>query len=69
MKAAVEENRAKVMLAEAEVPQAIAHAFREGRLGISEYYSLRNLQSDTEMRNAIAGVSTNNRDRAEGRPS
>src|SRR4029077_1913503 len=56
MRAAVEENRAKVVLSESEVPQAIAYAFREGKLGISEYYQLRNLQSDTEMRNSIAGV-------------
>ena len=69
MRAAVEENRAKVMLAEAEVPLAIAHAFRDGRLGVMEYYQLRNVQSDTEMRNAIAGHgnSTNNNDRGERR--
>jgi uncharacterized protein YqfA (UPF0365 family) len=59
-RAAVEENRAKVMLAEAEVPLAIAHAFREGKLGIMDYYGLRNLQSDTDMRNAIAGTGTRN---------
>src|SRR5438874_10518309 len=56
MKAAVEENRAKVMLAEAEVPLALAHAFREGRLGVMEYYNMRNIQSDTDMRTAIAGT-------------
>ncbi len=66
MRAAVEENRAKVMLAEAEVPLAIAHAFRDGRLGIMEYYGLRNMQSDTEMRSAIAG--NRNNDRGEHRP-
>jgi uncharacterized protein YqfA (UPF0365 family) len=66
MKAQVEENKAKVVLAEAEVPLAIAHAFREGRLGIMDYYSIRNLQSDTEMRNSIAGVgSTRGTDRPE----
>jgi uncharacterized protein YqfA (UPF0365 family) len=54
MKALVEENRAKIMAAEAEVPQAIAQAFRDGHLGISEYYNLRNVQADTGMRNAIA---------------
>jgi uncharacterized protein YqfA (UPF0365 family) len=72
MKAAVEENRAKVVLAEAEVPQAIAQAFREGRLGVMDYYSLRNLQSDTEMRNSIAGISGiggGRKDRPENRPS
>src|SRR5205085_3704380 len=56
MRASVEENRAKVVLAEAEVPLAISQAFRDGRLGVMDYYNLRNLQSDTEMRNAIAGV-------------
>jgi uncharacterized protein YqfA (UPF0365 family) len=65
MKARVEENRAKVVMAEAEVPLAIAYAFKEGKLGIMDYYNLRNVQSDTEMRSAIAGVSggrTDNRD-------
>jgi uncharacterized protein YqfA (UPF0365 family) len=56
MRALVEENRAKVVLAEAEVPLAISHAFRSGQLGVLDYYRLRNLQSDTEMRNSIAGV-------------
>jgi uncharacterized protein YqfA (UPF0365 family) len=58
MLAEVQENRAKVVLAEAEVPQAIAQAFRDGRLGVMEYYSLRNLQSDTDMRSSIAGKSS-----------
>jgi uncharacterized protein YqfA (UPF0365 family) len=69
MKAAVEENRARVMLAEAEVPLAIAQAFKDGRLGVMDYYNIRNLQSDTEMRSAIAGVGTNRVDRSEGRPA
>ena len=56
MKAAVEENRAKVVLAEAEVPLAISAAFREGHLGVMDYYNLKNLQSDTDMRHAIAGT-------------
>jgi len=56
MRALVEENRAKLVLAEAEIPLAIAQAFREGRLGVMDYYYLRNLQSDTEMRSAIAGL-------------
>src|SRR6266478_2030532 len=56
MRALVEENRAKVVLAEAEVPLAIAQAFRDGRLGVMDYYNLRNLQADTEMRNAISGL-------------
>jgi uncharacterized protein YqfA (UPF0365 family) len=56
MRARVEENRAAVVLAEAEVPKAISEAFRTGRLGVMDYYNLRNLQSDTQMRSAIAGV-------------
>src|SRR5712691_11325583 len=67
MKAAVEENRAKVMLAEAEVPLALAHAFRSGHLGVMDYFNLKNLQSDTEMRNAIAV--TGKGDRNESRPN
>ncbi|MBN1908191.1 MAG: flotillin-like protein FloA [Pirellulales bacterium] len=50
----IEENRAHVVQAEAEVPKAIAQAFREGTLGIMDYYKLRNVQADTEMRSAIA---------------
>src|SRR5437879_2330044 len=61
MRAMVEENRAKVGLAESEVPLAIAHAFRDGRLGVMDYYNLRNLQSVTEMRNSIAGTTPGNR--------
>ncbi len=49
------ENRAKVVLAEVEVPKAMAEAFRTGNLGIMDYYRMRNLQADTTMRNNIAG--------------
>jgi uncharacterized protein YqfA (UPF0365 family) len=56
MRAMVEENRAKVVLAEAEIPLAMAQAFREGKLGVMDYYNLRNIQSDTEMRNSIAAI-------------
>jgi len=52
--AKIEENRAKLVAAEAEVYQAMAEAFRSGRLGILDYYRLRNIQSDTDMRLAIA---------------
>jgi uncharacterized protein YqfA (UPF0365 family) len=55
MQALVQENRAKVVEAEAQVPQAISEAFRTGRLGVMEYYNMRNLQADTQMRNSIAG--------------
>jgi uncharacterized protein YqfA (UPF0365 family) len=53
MLALVQENRAKVVLAEAEIPKAIAAAFREGNLGIMDYYRLRNIQADTDMRSSI----------------
>ncbi len=56
--ARIEENRAKLVEAEAEVPKAIAAAFRDGTLGILDYYRLRNVQADTEMRTAIAHGST-----------
>jgi uncharacterized protein YqfA (UPF0365 family) len=65
MRARVEENRAKVVDAESQVPLAISQAFRDGRLGIMDYYNLRNVQSDTDMRNAIAGVGSTDRTRPE----
>jgi uncharacterized protein YqfA (UPF0365 family) len=55
MLARVQENRAKVVLAEAEVPLAIAEAFRSGNLGVMDYYRLKNIQSDTTMRDSIGG--------------
>ena len=55
MKALHEENRAKVVEAEAQIPKAIAGAFRDGHLGVMDYYNLRNLQADTDMRNSIGG--------------
>ena len=55
MTALTQENRAKVVLAESEIPKAIAQAFREGNLGIMDYYRLKNIQSDTTMRSSIAG--------------
>jgi uncharacterized protein YqfA (UPF0365 family) len=55
MEALQKENRAKVIMAEAEIPKAIAEAFRSGNLGIMDYYNLRNLQADTQMRRSLAG--------------
>ena len=52
--AKIEENRAKLIEAEAEVPKAIAEAFQTGKLGIMDYYRLRNVQADTDMRLSIA---------------
>ncbi len=57
MTALVAENRAKVVLAEAEIPKAISQAFREGNLGIMDYYHLKNIQADTEMRTSISKTS------------
>lgn len=54
MKARTQEMRAKVVEAEAEIPMAIAEAFRSGRLGIMDYYNMKNVLSDTHMRQAIA---------------
>ena len=51
----VQENKAKVVLAEAKVPEAIADAFRNQRIGLLDYYELQNIQADTKMREAIAG--------------
>jgi len=53
MVALVRENRAKVVLAEVEIPKAIADSFRKGNLGIMDYYRLRNIEADTEMRKSI----------------
>jgi uncharacterized protein YqfA (UPF0365 family) len=53
MKAYTQEMRAKVVEAEAEVPKALAHALREGKLGFLDYYSLQNLQADTRMRERL----------------
>jgi uncharacterized protein YqfA (UPF0365 family) len=50
MKALVEENRAKVMLSEAEVPLALAHAFRSGHLGVMDYFNRHKVQADIECR-------------------
>ncbi len=53
--AEAQKNRALVVLAEAEVPKAMADAFRNGNLGIMDYYRMQNIQSDTSMRSSIAG--------------
>jgi uncharacterized protein YqfA (UPF0365 family) len=55
MIALVAENRAKVVQAEAEVPLAVAEAFRTGRLGIMDYYKMQNVVADTKMRESIGG--------------
>ncbi|MDX5348238.1 MAG: flotillin-like protein FloA [Hymenobacteraceae bacterium] len=54
MKAKAQEARAKVIEAEVEVPKAMAEAFRQGNLGIMDYYKMQNIQADTDMRSSIA---------------
>lgn len=56
MIAHVQKNRAEVVLAEAQVPMAIAEGFRTHKLGLIDYYELKNIQADTQMRSAIAGT-------------
>lgn len=53
--ASIEESKAKLVEAKAEVPKAMAESFRSGQLGILDYYKLRNVQADTDMRSSIAG--------------
>jgi uncharacterized protein YqfA (UPF0365 family) len=55
-KAKIEENKAIVVLAEAEIPRAMAEAFRSGNFGIMDFYRMKNLQADTQMRAAISGA-------------
>lgn len=57
MKAKAQEARANVIEAEAELPKAIAEAFRSGNLGIMDYYKLQNIEADTNMRSSIGNDS------------
>lgn len=57
MKALTQEMRAKVVEAEAEIPKAIAEALRQGKLGVFDYYQLKNIQADTTMRESISKIS------------
>ena len=58
MRARVQEMQAKVVEAQSEVPRAMSQAFREGNLGVLDYYRLQNIDSDTSMRRSIAGDET-----------
>jgi uncharacterized protein YqfA (UPF0365 family) len=62
MMAKAQEARAKVILAEAEIPKAIADAFRSGNLGIMDYQKYRNIEADTDMRESIAGKGKKKKD-------
>ncbi len=55
MIAEIRRQRAKVVEAEAEVPRALSEALRSGNLGVMDYYNMNNIQSDTRMRESIAG--------------
>lgn len=63
MAAQVMEMRAKVVEAEAEVPRAMAEAFRQGNLGIMDYYRMKNVMADTDMRESIAKMEEEEEDR------
>ena len=54
MKAKAQEARATVILAEAEIPKAMSQAFRDGNMGIMDYYKFQNIQADTDMRDSIS---------------
>jgi uncharacterized protein YqfA (UPF0365 family) len=54
MKAKAQDARASVILAEAEIPKAMAEAFRNGNLGIMDYYKMKNIEADTDMRESIS---------------
>ena len=53
-KAKVQEMQAKLVEAESQIPLAMAEAFRSGNLGIMDYYRMRNIEADTEMRESIS---------------
>jgi uncharacterized protein YqfA (UPF0365 family) len=57
MKAKVQEMRAELVKSEAQVPLAMADALRAGKLGVMDYYQMKNVVADTEMRSSIAGMS------------
>ncbi|MDR1415053.1 MAG: flotillin-like protein FloA [Odoribacteraceae bacterium] len=63
MKALAQEMRARVIEAEAEVPKAMAEAFRSGNLGIMDYYRMKNIEADTLMRDSIAKPGNNKKER------
>ncbi len=62
MRARVQAMKANVVQNEAKVPEAIAQAFTEGKLGVMDYYRLQNIQADTNMRNNLVGKKQQNED-------
>lgn len=65
MVAKVQEMKAKVVEAEAEVPMAMAEALRSGNFGIMDYMNYKNIQADTSMRDSIAKVTNDKQDSTE----
>ncbi|MFE8695384.1 flotillin-like protein FloA [Cytobacillus sp. FJAT-53684] len=62
MKARVEEMRAKVVEAESQVPLAMAEALRSGNIGVMDYMNYKNIAADTDMRDSIGNINTDNKD-------
>ncbi|TXJ52890.1 flotillin-like protein FloA [Brachyspira aalborgi] len=62
MKAQVEEMKAKVVEAESQLPLAIADALKKGNIGVLDYYNMKNIMADTEMRYSISGLDSSNKD-------
>ncbi|MBS4536896.1 flotillin-like protein FloA [Clostridium sp. D2Q-11] len=60
MKAEVQFQRAKVVEAEAEVPRALARALEQGNIGVMDYYNMKNILADTNMRESISGINKEN---------
>ena len=56
MKALVVEMQSKLVEAESKIPQAIANAFESGKLGVMDYYNMKNIMADTKMRESISTV-------------
>ena len=62
MKAQVEEMKAKVVEAESQLPLAIADALKKGNIGVLDYYNMKNIMADTEMRYSISGLDSPNKE-------
>ncbi len=62
MKAQVEEMKAKVVEAESQLPLAIADALKKGNIGVLDYYNMKNIMADTEMRYSISGLDSSSKE-------
>lgn len=65
MKAQVEEMKAKVVEAESQLPLAIADALKKGNIGVLDYYNMKNIMADTEMRYSISGLDSSSKDNSQ----